>query len=252
VSSDVDRATRWRNGLFLPAVVVFAALTVLGGLGAWQLERKAWKEALIEKLDRRLNADPVALPPVEQWSSLTGAADEFRRVTMQGTIEPAGEALVYAVGSAFRPDVSGPGYWVFAPAKLAGGATVVLNRGFVPEGQQQAAHEPATGRVSITGALRWPEERGLFAPQDDPGRNLWFVRDHIAMARAKGWGDVAPFYVELETPTGNSDMPRAGRLKVSLRNDHLQYALTWFGLAIVLVLAFGFWVRSQLREGSTI
>jgi len=167
---------------------------------------------------------------------------------MEATIEPAGEALVYAAGSAFRPDVSGPGYWVFAPAKLAGGATVVLNRGFVPEGQQQAAHDAPAGRVSITGALRWPEERGLFVPEDDPGRNLWFVRDHIAMARAKKWGDVAPFYVELETPTGSSDTPRAGRLKVTLRNDHLQYALTWFGLAIVLVLVFGFWVRSRRRE----
>src|SRR5204863_273324 len=80
---------------------------------------------------------------------------------------------------------------------------------------------------------------------DDPARNLWFVRDHIGMARANGWGEVAPFYIELETPTGTSAVPRAGRLKVSLRNDHLQYAITWFGLAVVLVFVFGFWVRSR-------
>jgi surfeit locus 1 family protein len=250
VNSATESTPHWRTGLFLPAVVAFAAFTVLCGLGAWQLERKAWKESLIEALDVRLNANPVALLPAAQWSRFTAAADEFRRVTFGATIEPSGEALVYAAGSAFHPDISGPGYWVFARARLAGGEVVVINRGFIQEGQQQIAHDAPPGRVELTGALRWPEERGSFAPKDDPAKNLWFVRDHIGMARAKQWGDVAPFYVELETPTGPSGVPRAGRLQVSLRNDHLQYALTWFGLAVCLMFVFGFWVRSRARGAS--
>jgi surfeit locus 1 family protein len=242
-----------RAGLFIPAVLAFAAFTILAGFGMWQVERKAWKEALIENLDRRVNADPVALPPVDRWPGLSVAADEFRRVMFEATIDPAHEVLVYTVGSAVRPDVSGPGYWVFAPARLAGGGTVVLNRGYVADGQRQAARQVPADRVTLAGALRWPEERGLFVPKDDPGRSLWFVRDHITMARAKGWGEVAPFYVELETPSGEGPgMPRSGRMKASLRNDHLQYALTWFGLAVVLVFVFGFWVRSRMRGASSI
>lgn len=246
MNSAAEGKPHWRVGLLLPAVVASVAFLILSGLGAWQLERKAWKESLIETLDLQLNANPVALPPSGQWPGLNAAADEFHRITFEATIEPSGEALVYAAGSAFRPDISGPGYWVFARAKLGGGETVVINRGFLPEGLRQAAHDAPPSRVELTGALRWSEGRGLFVPKDDPEKNLWFVRDHISMARAKGWGDVAPFYIELETPTGTSGVPSAGRLKVSLRNDHLQYALTWFGLAVVLVFVFGFWVRNRL------
>jgi cytochrome oxidase assembly protein ShyY1 len=93
--------------------------------------------------------------------------------------------------------------------------------------------------------MRWPEPRGWFAPADDPAHSLWFVRDQRAMAQAKGWGEVAPFFVELETPSGAGVLPQSGRLNVNLRNEHLQYAITWYGLAAVLAISFGFWVRSR-------
>jgi len=230
-----------------PSLFALAAFIVLIGLGTWQLERRAWKEALIGTLDERVNAEPVPLPPPERWSMLDPATDEFRRMAFAATFAPDREALVYAAGSSVRPDVSGPGYWVFAPAELQGGAVVAVNRGFVPEGQQDPrTHLPPVGRVDLVGALRWPEARGSFVPKDDPARNLWFVRDQLTMAQAKGWGRVAPFYLELETPTG--PLPRAGRLVPSLRNDHLQYAMTWYGLAAVLVVMFALWLRSRRRD----
>lgn len=235
--------------LLWPSVAALAAFSVLIGLGTWQLERKAWKEALIDTLGERVAAAPAPLPPPERWPALDPARDEFRRVAFAATFVPAQEALVYGAGSAFRPDVSGPGYWVFAPAALAGEATVVVNRGFVPEGQQDPrTHVPPAGRVDLVGALRWPEPRSWFVPNDNPARSLWFVRDHLAMAQAKGWGAVAPFYVELETPTGA--LPRAGRLVPSLRNDHLQYAITWYALAAVLAFVFAFWLRSRRAPSS--
>jgi cytochrome oxidase assembly protein ShyY1 len=243
--------TAARRGIAIPVIFAVAAFCMFTGLGAWQIERKAWKEALIADLTQRLAAEPQALPPPERWPSLDPATDEFRRVVFAATIAPDREALVYAVGSTVRSDVTGPGYWVFAPAELAGGATVVLNRGFVPEGQQGTdTHAPVDGRLPVVGVLRWPEPRGLFFPKDDPARNLWFVRDHRAIASAKGWGAVAPFYVELETPTSRGQLPRAGRLNASLRNDHLQYALTWFALAVIVAIAFPLWVRSRRREAS--
>jgi cytochrome oxidase assembly protein ShyY1 len=125
----------------------------------------------------------------------------------------------------------------------------VVDRGFLPEGQQDPkTHVAPTGRLELVGALRWPEPRGLFAPADDPAHNLYFVRDHLAMAQAKGWGKVAPFYLDLETATG--PLPRAGRLTPTLRNEHLQYALTWYGLAAVLAAVFAFWLKSRWRDGS--
>ena len=220
---------------------------VLIALGTWQLERKAWKEGLIAALAERTSAEPMRLPAPERWSTLSPEIDEFRRVTFLAAIASGGEALVYAAGSSVRTDIAGPGYWVFAPAELAGGAVVVVNRGFLPEDQQDPkTHMPPAGPVDLTGALRWPEPRGWFVPNDDPARNLWFARDPLAMAQAKGWGKVAPFYVELESSTGS---PRAGRLTPTLRNEHLQYALTWYGLAAVLAVMFTFWLRSGRRDG---
>jgi surfeit locus 1 family protein len=233
--------------LWWQSLLVLAAFITLIGLGTWQLERKAWKEGLIDALAERTNAQPMPLPAPERWATLDPAQDEFRRVAFAATIAPEQEALVYSSGSSVRPDVSGPGYWVFAPAELAGGGTVVVNRGFLPEGQQdRKTHAPPTGRLELVGALRWPEPRGWFAPNDDPAHGLWFVRDHLAMAQAKGWGKVAPFYLDLETSTG--PLPRAGRLTPTLRNEHLQYALTWYGLAIVLAAVFAFWLRARWRD----
>ena len=151
-------------GLLIPALLAFAALVALG---TWQLERKAWKEALIAALTERLAAPPAALPAAAAWPSLNEASEEYRRVTFSATFDHSAEALVYAAASAFRPEVSGPGFWVFTPAQLPDGALVLVNRGFVPENRRDPASRAQgqiTGPVEIVGALRWPEHRSWFAP----------------------------------------------------------------------------------------
>jgi surfeit locus 1 family protein len=244
-------AAATRRGLVVPSIVVLAALAVLLALGTWQIERKAWKEALIATLDQRLAAEPADLPARTTWEHLDRDEMEFRRVRFAAKLLHGQEALVYTSGSALRSDVSGPGYWVFTPALRQDGSLVVVNRGFVPEGRQDPASR-AAGQVSgvseITGALRWPEPRGLFAPADDPAHNLWFVRDHLAMAAAKGWGPVAPFFVDQEAPMPPGGLPKPGKIAPNLRNDHLQYALTWYALAVVLVVVFLLWLRSRAQE----
>jgi surfeit locus 1 family protein len=250
VNAPAARPRRPR-GLLVPGLFTLVGVALLIGLGIWQLERKVWKEALIESITRRATTAPAALPPPERWASLDPAADEFTRVAFRAEFENDQEALVFASGTALRPDVSGPGYWVFTPARLAGGARVVVNRGFVPDAQSDAASRAAgrvSGPVNIIGALRWPERAGWFTPAGEPARNLWFARDHLAIAAAKGWGSVAPFYVEQEAPPAPGGLPRPGKLVVSLPNNHLQYALTWFGLAFVLAAVFGAFARAQWRE----
>jgi cytochrome oxidase assembly protein ShyY1 len=230
-----------------PGIAVAVVFVALLGLGKWQLDRKLWKEDLIATLTQRLAAAPSELPSRERWGSLDPAADEYRRVHFTAEF-PAGEdALVFTSGSAFRPDVSGPGYWIFAPARLPDGSVVVVNRGFVPEGRQGDPRGNGGAPTEMVGSLRWPEQGAWFMPAAEPARNLWFVRDPLAIAKAKNWGEVAPFFVELESPRRPGGLPIPGPLQVSLPNDHLQYAITWFGLATVVAASFGFWLWSRFR-----
>jgi surfeit locus 1 family protein len=247
----VTAAAGHRRRLLIPSLVALVALAVLLALGTWQIERKAWKEDLIATLAERLAGPATDLPARTAWGRLTAATDEFRRVAFRAQLLNDQDVLVYTTGSALRSDVSGPGYWVFAPARLADGSLVAINRGFVPEGRQEtrrSAEAPVAGSVEIVGAMRWPEARGLFTPADDPARNLWFVRDHVAMAGAKGWGPVAPFFIDQEAPEPSGGLPRPGRIRPNLPNNHLQYALTWYGLALVLVVVFGVWARGRSSE----
>ncbi len=135
---------RLRAGPALPMMFVLAAVATFIALGTWQVERKAWKEALIETLDRRLSAAPAPLPSREQWAMLDRADDEFRRVGLSAAFVPDTEALVYTAGSGSRSDVPGPGYWVFALARLANGGLVAVDRGFLPEGRKDPARAPRT------------------------------------------------------------------------------------------------------------
>jgi cytochrome oxidase assembly protein ShyY1 len=247
-----------RRGSLGFAIVTLAMVVTCLGLGIWQLQRRVEKHALIADLDERLAAAPGALPAQAQWHALTPARDEFRRVSFTAAYARLPDVMVYSSGSAVRDDVSGPGTWAFLPAQTADGATVVVNTGFVQNTMQDRAQQDrAVGRlvtgepVKLTGYLRFPEAAGTLTPAENAGKRLWFTRDHLAMARALGWGEggktVAPFYIDLESPLPESGVPKPGPLKVRLKDDHMQYAITWFGLAGAVMIAFAVWWRAQRR-----
>jgi surfeit locus 1 family protein len=239
------------GGVIEAAVLTIAGIAILIGLGVWQLDRKVWKEDLIATLDERLARAPVDLPPRENWTRLTPAKDEYTRVKFPAEFLPGEEALVYTAGSSFRPDIEGQGYWVFAPARLAGGSIVVVDRGFVPYDRKDPATraQGATlGSIDIVGVMRWPEMRGMFTPNDEPQNNVWFLRDQKTMAAAKKWDAPAPFYIEQESPVPPGGLPKPGKLVVSLPDNHLQYALTWFGLALALAGVYVTWLAGRLRR----
>jgi surfeit locus 1 family protein len=126
----------------------------------------------------------------------------------------------------------------------------MVNRGFVPESRKDPATRPQgqiAGPVEIVGVMRWPEPPGLFTPAGDPAKNLWFSRDSTAIAQAKGVTPAAPFYVEQESPPAPGGLPRAGALQPSFPNNHLGYAITWYGLALVLAGSFAVWFVGRLR-----
>jgi cytochrome oxidase assembly protein ShyY1 len=239
---------------------VFTLLMValFAGLGVWQLQRRAEKHALIAALTERLAAAPQSLPQPSQWSALTPASDEFRRVRFTATYESRPDAMVYSSGSAVREDISGPGTWAFLPARLPTGETVVVNAGFVQNTMQDRSQQDRAVTRLITsepemlsGYIRFPESAGTLTPAENLAKRLWFTRDHLAMARALKWGEggkaVAPFYIDLEQPVPASGIPKPGPLEVHLKDDHMQYAITWFTLAGAVMIAFGVWWRGQRR-----
>jgi cytochrome oxidase assembly protein ShyY1 len=175
---------------------------------------------------------------------MTPENSEFTRVLLRVEFPKISDALVYTSGSAIRDDVKGTGYFVFSPARLPNGQQVVVNRGFVPN----RPYPVAVGPADIVGALRWPEAGSAFVADHDATGDVWMVRDPAAMAQRKGWGAVAPFYVEQEAPVPPGGLPHPAPLKVHLRNDHLQYAVTWYGLAAVLVVMFAIWAVRRRHE----
>jgi len=171
------------RGIVEPTVFAVVGVIILIGLGIWQLDRKTWKENLIATITTRISRAPVDLPPRASWPRLVQDGSEYTRVVFPAEFLEGQEALVYTAGSSLRPDVKGQGYWVFAPAQLAGGSIVLVNRGFVPADRK----DPATrlqgnprGTVDIVGVMRWPETRGTFTPADDVGAVLY--RPGIASA----------------------------------------------------------------------
>jgi surfeit locus 1 family protein len=226
-----------------------AGFVILCGLGVWQLDRKAWKEDLIARLHARLSRAPQDLPPRSSWPQLHQDGEEFRRVVFPAEFLDGEEALVYTAGSPLRPDVKGPGYWVFAPARLAGGSIVLVNRGFVPpERKDPAQRSDGTphGVVDVVGVMRWPEVRGAFTPADEPKKNIWFLRDSKSIADFKKWATAAPFYIDEEEPAPAGGWPKPGKLEVRLPDNHLEYAITWFGLALALAGVYIAWLARRI------
>jgi surfeit locus 1 family protein len=157
---------------------------------------------------------------------------EYRHVRLTGRFEGGANTLVQAVTEL------GGGYWVLTPMRDDGGFTVLVNRGFVPQ-ERKAEFQQESGPRSPTavdGLLRVSEPGGGFLRSNDPAANRWYSRDVVAIAKARGLAEVAPYFIDAEA-SGAADWPRGGLTVVTFRNSHLVYALTWFALAAMLALA---------------
>lgn len=229
---------------FRPALTAATALglAALIALGLWQLDRLRWKEALIAQVEQRVGAPPI---PFDEAVARAGAGEamEYAPVTLAGVYAHDLEAHVFGtLGGA-------PGVYVFtpldAPGPEGGGRRFVyVNRGFVP----QALRDPAarsegapTGEVTVTGLLRAAETppaiAGLFRPADQPGDNLWFARDPARLAAHHGI-QTPRWYIDSSGAENPGAWPKGGTTRVAFPNNHLDYALTWFGLALALLVIY--------------
>ncbi len=236
--------------LIPPAILAAAVTAALIGLGLWQLQRLAWKEALIRTVSERTVAPPVPLPPVRDWPGLEPDRYEYRRVSATGRFDHAQEVHLYRPLIEARGPYHGLGDLVLTPFHLAAGGTVVINRGFVPNERLDPATRAAgqvEGEVTITGLMRSPQTRNSFTPADDTARNQWFTVDPAAIARLYGIADVAPFVIDADAGLSPGGLPQGGETVLEFPNSHLSYAFTWFGLAAALVGVFAAFAFKQVR-----
>lgn len=236
--------------VLVPLLITIVVSGVLAGMGAWQLHRKAVKDDVAAALDGRMNDAAADLPRGAAWKSLRPEADEFRRVRVRGTFGPGPDALVYTSGSPLRPDVPGQGYWVFSPLKSSTGEVIAVNRGFVSESEyarRAGVIPPLPAVATVTGRLRFPEKARWYMPQPKDGERIWLARDPEAMARALGWGEIAPFYVDAEESAPADPAARPGPLRIAFRNDHAYFAAAWFAMAGAVLVIFAVWLVRRAR-----
>lgn len=235
-----------RSAPVLIALALCAALMFAGfaALGIWQVERRAWKLDLIERVDQRVHATPSAAPGPDQWPQVNAAADEYRRVSASGTFLHGHETLVQATTAL------GSGYWVLTPLRMADGSALLVNRGFIPPERRdratRSADEP-TGETTVTGLMRMTEPGGSFMRRNDPAANRWYSRDVQAIATARGLDRVAPYFVDAGAAPSRSAQPVGGLTVIAFQNNHLTYAITWFALALMIAGAAWYVGRDELR-----
>lgn len=236
------------RGLLGPGLVALVGVAVLIGLGAWQLRRLQWKNDLIARVELRAAAAPVSLSEALDIWRRAPAEAEFQRVRLNGAFLHQRELYVYVT-------LQGAFGWAVVTPFVTGAYIVPVIRGVVPDARKDPATRPEgqiAGAMEIVGRIRLPEVPSVFTPAADPAKRTWFVRDFASMepylgesTRVGASPPLAPFFVELESPAPPGALPKPNATRIALRNDHLGYAVTWFGLAAVLIVFFGVFARAQ-------
>jgi surfeit locus 1 family protein len=238
--------------LLWPFVFTLVSGAILVSLGIWQLHRLAWKETLLAQIAARADGAPVAVPPVGEWPKLKPLDYDYRHVVLSGRFDYAKTVLVFSPSGPREddPQEGGPGYLFLTPLQLPSGAYVIVNRGFVPaELAPKLRHDTGPAEeLHLTGLMRPPQARNMFTPADHPDKGEYFTRDPAVLAAYFHLAPVAPFTVDLDAVPGSADWPRGGTTERDLPNNHLSYALTWFGLAVGLLGVFVSLVFRKFEE----
>ena len=224
-------------GLTIACALLFA---ILCGLGSWQLERLQWKLALIARVNGHMAAPPLTL---DQIAALPTEEAQYHRVTLTGRFDHAREAYAFATADGAAV------YHVLTPFRTDDGRTLMVDRGEVPKELLNPATRAAgnvSGDTAVTGVWRLPDAPGAFTPPPDIAHRIWYARDLKAIATADHLTLSAPVVIEAAATPNPGGWPKGGQTVVTFRNQHLSYAVTWFGLAICLL---GVWFAYNFSRG---
>ena len=242
--SDPSISARRRTRLAVLAALALLLFSLFTALGTWQVFRLQWKRALIERVESRVHAPPVDLPPPAAWPAVNEGADEYRHVRAQGQWLNQHAVRVQALSDL------GSGYWLMVPLQLAGGHVVLVNRGFISPALKLPVPAPS-GSQTVTGLLRMSQPGGGFLRENDAAAGRWYSRDVQAIAASQGLNGAAPFFIDADAQPGQNDPalgPVGGLTVIRFNNHHLQYALTWFALAAMVLVAYVVVLRHERRR----
>ncbi len=217
-------------------IVLACAFFILMALGTWQVYRLQWKEGLLADIDARTKAQPVTLAEMERRFA-EGAGVEYWPVEVTGTFHHAGERHFFSTWKGQS------GFNVYTPLMLDDGRVIIVNRGFVPYDRKDAATRAdgqVAGPVEIAGLARDPlrEKPSFMVPENEPGKNVFYWKDIAAMSATANLPrgiEIVPFFVDAGGAPNPGGLPVGGVTLIDLPNNHLQYAVTWYGLAAALV-----------------
>jgi surfeit locus 1 family protein len=220
-----------------------ALFAILISLGVWQLNRLQWKLGLIAQVDRNMRAAPLS--PDDALAM--GTAAQYHRVALDGHFDNAKESYV------FGTEGGAPVYHVIVPFTANDGRVFLIDRGVVPKEKLDPAARRAgqiNGEAHVVGVWRAPDPPGAFTPAPDAAHRIWFAHDLKYIAKADGIAQLAaPVVIEADATPNSGGWPKGGQTVVTFRNEHLQYAITWFGLATVLLCVYVAYHVSRGRLG---
>jgi surfeit locus 1 family protein len=212
-------------GVTIAAVI---ATAILIGLGIWQLQRLQWKLALIAEVNGHMAAPPL---PLNEALKSSADAMQYRRVALNGRFDNSKEAYVFTTAAGGEAV-----YHVLTPFLTDDGHSLLVDRGYVPkEKRDPATRTPVQGATRLVGVWRVPDAPGTFTPAPDTAHRIWYSRDLKAIAAADHIQLAAPVVIEADATPNPGGWPKGGQTVVSFRNEHLSYAVTWFGLAAGLL-----------------
>lgn len=230
----------------IPTLFSVPAFITLIFLGTWQVQRLEWKQDLIDKLQVRSAQAPGALPA----PPLNEDAHEFLPVRVQGVYDHDHE--FHLVNRALNGEA---GINTVTPLKLRDGGTILVNRGWVPFEMRDKALRPdglLTGEQTVTGLLRFVKPRSTLeewvVPDNEPGNNAWFNIDPAAMAAQAGLDSLPDYYILSSDQSERGALPRGKQWSLDIKNDHLQYAITWYSLALGLLVIYVVYHRKAAAE----
>ena len=221
---------KFRPFLWL-TIVTLPAFLVLISLGSWQLQRLQWKNDIISNFEARSAAEAIAIPEANAELDVL----EFSSLALEG--EYLHDKETFLTGRTYEGNA---GFHVVTPFLLDDGRTILINRGWVSEDYRDPAKRAFSqidGKTSVAGILRRPGVRGYFVPENEPENGFWFTLVPSQINQHLDLGDAAieQFYADAVRTSDVVTLPIAAKTKLNLRNAHLSYAMTWYGIAIALV-----------------
>ncbi len=249
-----------RKGLLVPFVFMLVTVGILIKLGFWQLEQKQRKDSIIIRIEQRAGAEPL-VTNVKDLSIQTKSTDDldYTSVALTGRFLHETEIAVFTNREMGSAQYAGPGYDILTLFKDKNGGLILVNRGFVPQDFRQGKSR-LSGQtqedINITGLIRKPERHSYADVPDRPERSEFAVRDPKTIIDSKLKNEqkqleapvINSFYIDLRSPVPEGGLPSPNKTNVSIPNRHLEYVVTWWGLALVITGMFGVFVRQRFKQ----